>query len=55
MPTPLIVDAQRVKHTDTAGSKGDDAGKKIVGIKRHIGEDTQGHASCHGCDHGRGH
>jgi transposase len=38
----LIVDAQSVKNTDTAGNKGYDAGKKVSGIKRHIGVDTQG-------------
>ncbi len=38
----MIVDAQSVKNTDTAGSKGYDAGKKVSGIKRHIGVDTQG-------------
>ena len=42
MPTLLIVDAQSVKNTDTASNKGYDAGKKISGIKRHIGVDTQG-------------
>jgi transposase len=31
-----------VKNTDTAGNKGYDAGKKVSGIKRHIGVDTQG-------------
>ncbi len=31
-----------MKNTDTAGSKGYDAGKKVSGIKRHIGVDTQG-------------
>lgn len=36
------VDAQSVKNTDTAGSKGYDAGKKITGIKRHIDVGTQG-------------
>ncbi len=36
------MDAQSVKNTDTAGSKGYDAGKKVSGIKRHIGVDTQG-------------
>ncbi|UGA40686.1 IS5 family transposase [Chromobacterium haemolyticum] len=40
--TLLIVDAQSVKNTDTAGLKGYDAGKKISGIKRHIVVDTQG-------------
>jgi hypothetical protein len=38
----LIVDAQSVKNTDTGGRKGYDAGKKVSGIKRHIGGDTQG-------------
>ena len=38
----LIVDAQSVKNTDTAESKGYDAGKKVSGIKRHIAVDTQG-------------
>ena len=36
------MDAQSVKNTDTAGQKGDDAGKKVSGIKRHIAVDTQG-------------
>ena len=38
----MIVDAQSVKNTDRAGSKGYDAGKKVSGIKRHIAVDTQG-------------
>ena len=42
LPTLLIVDAQSVKNTDTAGFKGYDAGKKVSGIKRHIGVDTLG-------------
>jgi transposase len=33
----LIVDAQSVKNTDTAGHKGYDAGKKVSGIKRCTG------------------
>ena len=36
------MDAQSVKNTDTAESKGYDAGKKVSGIKRHIAVDTQG-------------
>ena len=36
------MDAQSVKNTDTANSKGYDAGKKVSGIKRHIAVDTQG-------------
>lgn len=42
MTSFLIVDAQSVKNTDTATHKGYDAGKKVSGIKRHIGVDTQG-------------
>ena len=38
----LIVDAQSVKNSDSAGAKGYDAGKKVSGIKRHIAVDTQG-------------
>ena len=38
----MIIDAQSVKNTDTAESKGYDAGKKVSGIKRHIAVDTQG-------------
>jgi transposase len=38
----LIVDAQSVKNSDTAGQKGYDAGKKVSGIKRHLAVDTQG-------------
>ena len=37
-----IVDSQSVRNTDSAGSKGYDAGKKVSGIKRHIAVDTQG-------------
>ena len=37
-----IVDSQSVKNTDTADSKGYDAGKKVSGIKRHIAVDTPG-------------
>ncbi len=40
--TFCIVDAQSVRNTDSAQSKGYDAGKKISGIKRHIAVDTQG-------------
>ncbi len=38
----VICDAQSVKNTDTAHTKGYDAGKKVSGIKRHIAVDTQG-------------
>lgn len=40
--TFLIIDAQSVKNTDPAQSKGYDAGKKISGIKRHLAVDTRG-------------
>lgn len=40
--TFCIVDAQSVKNTDTAEEKGYDGGKKVYGIKRHVGVDTQG-------------
>lgn len=40
--TSLIIDAQSVKNTDPAQSKGYDAGKKVSGIKRHLAVDTQG-------------
>jgi len=40
--TFLIVDAQSVKNADTAEKKGYDAGKRVSGIKRHIGVDTNG-------------
>ena len=40
--TFLIVDAQSVTNTDTAEQKGYDAGKKVSGITRHIGVDTNG-------------
>ncbi len=44
----IIVDAQSVKNTDTAREKGYDGGKKVSGIKRHIGVDTNGlpHVFC---------
>lgn len=38
----VIIDAQSVKNTDTAHTKGYDGGKKISGIKRHIAVDTNG-------------
>ena len=41
-PALLVVDAQSVGNTDTAKQKGYDGGKKVSGIKRHIGVDSQG-------------
>ena len=40
--TMLIVDAQSVRNTDTAEHKGYDGGKRVSGIKRHIGVNTNG-------------
>jgi hypothetical protein len=37
-----MVAAQRVKNPDSAENQGDDAGKKVSGIKRHMAVDTQG-------------
>jgi len=37
-----ILDAQRVKNTDTAKAKGYDADKKVSGIKKHLAVDSQG-------------
>ncbi len=38
----MIVEAQSVNNSDTAGSKGYDAGKKVSGIRRRLAVDTQG-------------
>ena len=41
MTSFLIVDVQSVKNTDSAEQKRYDAGKKVLGIKRHIAVDKQ--------------
>ena len=38
----IIVDSKSIKNTDTAEEKGYDGGKKISGIKLHLGVDTNG-------------
>jgi putative transposase len=41
-PSAAIVDSQSVKTTESSGSRGYDAGKKVNGIKRHVLVDTLG-------------
>ena len=52
-PSAGVIDSQSVKTTESGGVRGDDAGKKIKGRKRHILTDTcgyLGHAVVHGAD-----
>ena len=41
-PSAAILDSQSIKCTESSGSRGYDAGKKINGIKRHLLVDTLG-------------
>ena len=42
--TAAVIDSQSVKTTESGGVRGDDAGKKIKGRKRHAMVDTDGRA-----------
>jgi transposase len=41
-PTAAVIDGQRAPTTQAGGPRGDDAGKRIYGRKRHIATDTNG-------------
>lgn len=53
MPSAAVIDSQSVKSTEAGGPRRDDAGKKIIGRKRHAMVDTDGRTLAllvHGAD-----
>jgi putative transposase len=45
-PTAAIIDSQSIKGSRTSGLRGDDAGKKVEGTKRHLLVDPMGLLLC---------